>query len=70
MAMLRGDRALARKRYFASLRLRPTRGKSWIRLCTTLATRIIESRDRRRRQRLYGAADRTIIVAATTSRRG
>ena len=36
MAMLRGDRALARKRYFASLRLRPTRGKTWIRLCTTL----------------------------------
>ena len=44
MAMLRGERALARKRYFAALRLRPTRGKTWIRLCTTLLPRrIIES---------------------------
>ena len=70
MAMLRGDRALARKRYFASLRLRPTRGKTWIRLCTTLLPRrIIESYERRRRERLYGAADRTITVAATSGRR-
>lgn len=70
MAMLRGDRALARKRYFASLRLRPTRGKTWMRLCTTLLPRgIIETRERRRRERLFGATDRTITAAAISARR-
>lgn len=71
MAMLRGERALARKRYFAALRLRPTRGKTWIRLCTTLLPpRIIESYERRRRERLFGATDRTITVTAISGRRG
>jgi glycosyltransferase involved in cell wall biosynthesis len=52
MAMRRGDRALARKRYVASLRLRPDRIRVWLRLCSTLLpVRFVESIERMRRGR-------------------
>jgi glycosyltransferase involved in cell wall biosynthesis len=65
MAMLRGERALARRHYLASLRLRPTRLKTWIRLCTTLLpTRLLVRGEGLRHERIYGPSDRTIAAAA------
>jgi len=68
MAMLRGDRALARKRYLASLRLRPDRLRTWLRLCTTLLpVRLIVRLERVGRARFSESSDRP-IKAATCAR--
>lgn len=65
MAMLRGERSVARKRYIASLRLQPVRPKTWIRLCATLLpARLTKIGEQARRQRIYGSSDRTITAAS------
>lgn len=70
MALLRGERAVARRRYIASLRLQPARAKTWARLFTTLLPRrITETHERRRREHIY-ESNRTIIAAAASVRRG
>jgi glycosyltransferase involved in cell wall biosynthesis len=70
MAMLRGDRALARKRYFESLRMRPVRLKTWIRLCATLLpARLVARGEDMRLRAIYGSSDRR-VAAATAVRNG
>ncbi|MHB8383521.1 MAG: glycosyltransferase [Candidatus Binataceae bacterium] len=70
LAMLRGDRRLARRRYMASLRLNPARAKTWLRLCTTLLPhRLVARGEQARRTRVYGPADHN-IAAVTEPRRG
>jgi hypothetical protein len=68
MAMLRGERSLALKRYVASVWLRPTRIETWIRLCTILLpVEITAHIERKRRLRIYGPTD--LIVARATDAR-
>lgn len=66
MAQLRGQRALAARRYLSAIRVKPNRIKSWARLATIVTpTSLMARLESKRHARHYGPSDLSVSFAAS-----